>query len=188
MSIIGDQVLVIEGQPYAKTGERPRRKAQENQGFWGPQSLRRSRTNWMTAYEVSTGKILWNRAAADPAEIEGKTAPETTPAPESGNDNDNDLVSLLKETSIIENGIGFLGPAVQAGDSILVPVSQGGSIWVYSLERETGHTRWKTQLCDEPSTSAPPHATTYIAVDGQDAYICCGVGVVFSVNAADGRR
>jgi outer membrane protein assembly factor BamB/tetratricopeptide (TPR) repeat protein len=187
MSIIGDQVLVIEGQPYAKTGERPRRKAQENQGFWGPQSLRRSRTNWMTAYEVSTGKILWNRAAADPAEIEGKTAPETTPAPESGNDNDNDLVSLLKETSIIENGIGFLGPAVQAGDSILVPVSQGGSIWVYSLERETGHTRWKTQLCDEPSTSAPPHATTYIAVDGQDAYICCGVGVVFSVNAADGR-
>ena len=185
MSIIGDKVLVTEGQPYAKTGERPRRKAQENQGFWGPQSLRRSRTNWLTAYDLSNGKVLWNRAAADPSDFEGGPPAEANPSPEATGPNN--LMSLLQETTIIENGIGFLGPAVEAGDSILVPVSHGGSIWIYSLEGQTGQTRWKTQLCDEPSTSAPPHATTYIAVDGQDAYVCCGVGVVFSINVADGR-
>ncbi len=184
MAIIDGIVFAIEGQPYAKTAERPKRKSQNNQDFWGPQSLRRARTNWLTAYDLKSGKIIWSRLAAEPPESkstgavqEKASASVSVPA----------YLESLNEKYIVENGIGFIGPPVAAGDAILIPVSQGGAIWLYSIETRTGRTFWKTQLCDEPSTSASPHATAYLSVDGQDAYLCCGVGVVFSVNVADGR-
>lgn len=82
--------------------------------------------------------------------------------------------------------VGFLAAPVPCGSLLVVPVTDGGTIWLFGLDREDGHTVWKSYLCDEPQGGANPWAPIAIAVDGREAYLTCGCGVVFAVDAVGG--
>lgn len=86
-----------------------------------------------------------------------------------------------------ETSGGFMGPPVNAGNNILVPVTQGGSIWVLAIDKRDGEIVWKSYLCDDPSSSAHPWVPIDMAVEGSSAYLVCGTGVVFSIDVSSGR-
>ena len=81
---------------------------------------------------------------------------------------------------------GFLCAPVPFADSLLTAVTEGGTIWLYALSRDDGRTLWKSYLCDEPNGGCSPWSTVGIALDGSEAYIVCGTGVVFAVDASGG--
>jgi outer membrane protein assembly factor BamB len=90
--------------------------------------------------------------------------------------------------------VGFLGAPIGFGNLILVPVTDGGAIWLYAMEearqsddQKCMTTVWKTYLCDEPSEGVNPWASIVPALDGRDLYLCCGTGVVFAVDAVSGQ-
>ncbi len=82
--------------------------------------------------------------------------------------------------------VGFLSAPTPCRDLLLAPVTDGGTIWLLGLEQATGKTAWKTYLCDEPPSGALPWAEPLIAADGNEAYVACGCGVIFAVDAAAG--
>lgn len=82
--------------------------------------------------------------------------------------------------------VGFLAAPVPYGTLLIAPVTDGGTIWLYALSATDGKTVWKSYLCDEPAGGCSPWSTVTIAVDGRDAYLTCGTGVVFAVDAVSG--
>ncbi len=82
--------------------------------------------------------------------------------------------------------VGFMSAPVPFARFLLVPVIDGGSLWVYALEKTTGETVWKSFLCDDPASGASPWSPVALAVDGGDAYISTGAGVIFAIDALNG--
>ena len=82
--------------------------------------------------------------------------------------------------------VGFLAAPVPCGNLLLAPVTDGGTIWLFGLAPETGKTVWKAYLCDEPQGGANPWSPVAIAVDGREAYLTCGCGVVFAIDGVSG--
>jgi outer membrane protein assembly factor BamB len=82
--------------------------------------------------------------------------------------------------------VGFMAAPVACGSLLVVPVTDGGTIWLFGLDKTDGHTVWKSYLCDEPQGGAAPWSPITIAVDGREAYLTCGCGVVFAVDAVGG--
>ena len=82
--------------------------------------------------------------------------------------------------------VGFLAAPVPCGNVLLAPVSDGGTMWLFALSPEDGKTVWKTYLCDEPAGGAAPWSPVVVAVDGREAYLTVGCGVVFAVDAVGG--
>ena len=151
MSIDGGAIYTLEGKRVGT--ERPAQ--QPARGFQYGVTPRRTRGNWLTAYQASGGKALWTRTASD-EDKEGTT------------------------------DVGFLAAPVPCGSLLLAPVTDGGTIWLLGLERATGKTLWRSYLCDEPQGGASPWAEVVLAVEGREAYITCGCGVVFAVDAVGG--
>lgn len=117
----------------------------------------RSRRNWMAAYDAATGKLKWHRPAADP--VNGQA----------------------------ELPVGFLAAPVPFGENLLVPVSNKGELWVYSLRQDTGETAWKVFLRDEPVDGVSPWSAVGTAIEGGDLYLATGMGFVFALDAATGK-
>jgi outer membrane protein assembly factor BamB len=122
---------------------------------------RRSRRNWLAAYETHTGKAVWYRSADDSEAAQADPTKGST-------------------------DIGFVAAPTPYGNLLLVPVTDGGTMWLYALSQQDGKTVWKTYLCDEPSGGASQWATVGLAVDGREAYVCCGAGAVFTIDAVSG--
>jgi len=161
MSIAGNLVLSIEGKrPEPQADSTDKKPSPPSKVFTSPynrgQVIQRSRTNWLAAYDAVTGKAVWYRAAA-----ESKTTDD-------------------------EAKVGFLAAPVPYARLLLTPVTNGSEIWLYALDRETGKTVWKTQLCDEPAGGAAPWSPVGVAVDGGDAYVATGAGVIAAVDAMNG--
>lgn len=117
---------------------------------------RRTRSNWLTAYRSKGGSVVWHRAASD----EDKEGAQD---------------------------VGFMAAPMPFGNLLLAPVTDGGAIWLCGLSAEReGQTIWRTYLCDEPAGGCAPWSPVMVAVDGRDAYVNCGAGVVFAVDAASG--
>src|SRR6188474_3905855 len=72
------------------------------------------------------------------------------------------------------------------GTVLLTPMTDGGSMWLYGLSPDDGRTLWKTYLCDEPAGGCEPWSPMGVAVEGRDAYVLCGAGVVFAVDGTSG--
>jgi outer membrane protein assembly factor BamB len=151
MAIADGVIYTLEGK-RALSGEQKPPEARNMQ--WGVLP-RRTRINWLTAYQASGGKAIWTRSASD--EAGDKPGDE-----------------------------GFLAAPTSCGNLLVVPVTDGGTIWLVGLDRATGKTIWKAYLCDEPQGGAPPWAEPVVAVEGREAYVSCGCGVVFAVDAAAG--
>ena len=82
--------------------------------------------------------------------------------------------------------IGFLAAPTPCGELLLAPITDAGTIYLYAISPMTGATVWKSYLCDEPPGGATPWTPVSISVEGADAYIVCGTGVVFSVDGLSG--
>lgn len=169
MAINQGMVFTIEGESYSQLDEGvPRRNQQSNvQQFNQPVNLTRARTNYLTAYNLRTGKVVWTRAAGeDPAATDQEAA----------------------ATDDTASKVGFLGTPVPFGNLVLCPVTEGGAISIYAMDAtDQGKTVWKTFLCDDPSIGVDHFAPVEVTIDGQDAYVTCGTGVLFSLNAATGN-
>ncbi len=133
MSIHNNGLFSIEGKPYDDQNSiRPKNVAPQ----WNA-SFRRTRSNFMTAYDATTGEVQWTL----PRE------PDNAPANQAGEE---------EESPWLESG-GFMAAPIGYGDLILVPVNNGGAISIYALDpKQQGKTVWKSFLCDEPETGATP--------------------------------
>lgn len=155
MSIANGTIYSIEGKRVSKeTGPAPTGPAGARAIQWNVQP-RRARSNFLAAYESSSGKAKWHRSASDED----------------------------KEGS---QDVGFLAAPVPYGSLLLVPITDGGTIWLYGLDSKDGATVWKAYLCDEPADGCSPWSPVGVSVDGRDAYVLCGTGVVFAVDAVSG--
>jgi outer membrane protein assembly factor BamB len=163
MSLAADTLYVVEGQQPNDVGAGVDQNARMRT-MYGGGAPRRTRTNFLAAYDKQTGKIKWRVGPA-------------------GN------------TEASKFDMGFLAAPLRQGELLLVPVSDNGSIWLYALaaepsaagRRDGGRVVWKTYLCDEPAGGCNPWSPVGLAVDGGDAYIATGAGVVFAVDALSGN-
>lgn len=161
ISISGDLIFNLEGKRVPRSGGMVEQDPPKNNGGWGYGTVpRRARQNFLAAYGTRTGKVVWYRSADDTEKDSpnGKTATD----------------------------IGFLAAPTPYGNLLLTPVTDGGTIWLYALSQTDGKTVWKTYLCDEPQGGASQWSTVGISVDGRDAYVCCGTGAVFALDAVSG--
>lgn len=166
MSVNGELLCTIEGQHPDTVSHR----LGKNQGIPWNSTFRRTRNNFLCAYEVSTGRLLWTLPQAN-----SPGTPQPAPVEQGG-----------KEAEFLQSG-GFMGPPVQFGNALLVPVNQGGAINIYALDlKRQGRTLWKTFLCDEPDTGAEPWAPIQLSLDGSDLFAPTGMGVVFVLDPATG--
>lgn len=117
----------------------------------------RQRENRLTAYEASTGKLRWVRNAGEKSGV-------NEPASKAG----------------------FLGSPIPYAKQLLVPIVENGSVWLASLEYGTGHTTWRTMICEEPDGGASAWAPVGVAVDGGDVYVATGAGVVAALDVLSG--
>src|SRR5204863_4671526 len=77
ISMSGDLIFNLEGKRVPKTGGpvEPDVQANVNVGFNYGSVPRRTRRNWLAAYEARTGKAVWYRSADDNAEKDANAKP-----------------------------------------------------------------------------------------------------------------
>ena len=135
-------------------------------------NTRRVRSNFLTAYDRTSGKLLWSL----PEQIE--------------NNEDEDALTDFEDEENLEDyisGGGFMSAPIGFGNLIIVPVNLGGAISVYALDpANEGKTVWRSFLCDEPETSAEAWSPISMSIDGSDLFVNCGMGVVFVLDPASG--
>jgi outer membrane protein assembly factor BamB/TolA-binding protein len=163
-------VYSIEGEAY-DWNRAPRVRGNTTRGVqWGVVP-RRTRSNCLAAYDLNTGKYLWR--VPQLAQFKNE---QTT-----GQKNDES-----KETPFLEDG-GFMSAPLSFETLLLVPVNQGGTIWIYALDAlDQGKTVWKSYLCDEPSSGSDPWTPVVMSLDGSDLYVTCGTGVLFALDPVTG--
>lgn len=173
MSLIDDTLYAIEGKQLSRYGGGVAQSntTTTNRGFQYGVMPRRSRTNWLTAYDADSGKLKWHIAPKLPSDRYGVVS---TPEGEASSN------------TTTESGLGFMGSPVPYGQYLIVPISDGGSVWLQSLDHATGEAIWTTYLCDEPTGGAPFWSPVGIAIEGRELYAICGSGVVFAMDASTG--
>lgn len=166
MQFFGDRLFqsmtCYNGVLYSIEGERYNRDERMPSIIGRPQNIwsaapTRDRSCVLNAYELSTGKALWDQPF-----------PPTDPTSE------------FKEGAI-------LGPPVGYHDVLLTPVLAAGRYFVVALEARTGKLRWKQMICDSPSLSTSALTMVQLALSGSDLYMTCGCGVLARVNAGTGQ-
>lgn len=150
---IGDELFYTVDGPLAEEPAPP--PSTLNRGYNWQNVPHRTRANFLSAYEMKTGKFRWRRAAD--GGIEGS-----------------------------KFDVGFMAAPVPYGRMLLVPVSDNGSLWIHALDKTSGDLPWKTFLCEDPISGASPYSPVGLAVDGGDAYVATGGGVVFALDAMSG--
>jgi len=80
----------------------------------------------------------------------------------------------------------FIGPPVPYANLLLVPILEESGIYLVAINPDSGVTQWRTFLGDEPESGVASHSLVMIAVDGGEAYMVTGSGLVFSLDAISG--
>ena len=158
MAISDGWLFNVEGAMVDDFGSTPAQPNQQGRRYGYNAMAGRARTNWMAAYDARNGKLKWYRSASDDE----------------------------KNAEGAKFDIGFMAAPLPFARFLLVPVIDGGSLWVYALEKKTGKTAWKSYLCDDPDVGASPWSPIALAVDGGDAYVSTGAGVIFAIDALNG--
>jgi len=167
MSIHQGQMYAIEGKSFGVSHRTVKSTARPQ---WNS-SVRRTRTNFLTAYDAVSGEVKWTL----PRELDEANVPAAEV-----------ILEDETESSWIANG-GFMSAPIGYGDTILVPVNTGGAISIYALDpNQEGKTIWKSFLCDEPETGAVPWSAVNLSIEGSDLFVSCGMGVVFVLDPASG--
>lgn len=82
--------------------------------------------------------------------------------------------------------VSFAGSAVPYGSMLLVPVHHDTALWVYAMDAKTGKTLWRSFLANEPGDYCSANSPVSLAVEGGDAYVASGAGLIFSIDAISG--
>ena len=163
LSINGDYLYAIEGPSY---DDRNRHSTSRAPVQWNS-TFRRSRSNFLTAYDRNSGRVQWRL----PVE----------PSKDSDNENGKEAGS-----EFISGG-GFMSAPIGYGDMVIAAVNAGGAISVFAIDPENGgKTIWESFLCDEPESSAEPWSAIEMSISGSDLFVNCGMGVVFTLDPATG--
>ena len=169
MSVHRGVAYNIEGKEYDWTTT-PRSRSNKRRNINYGALPRRTRSNFLTAYDLNTGKFLWRVPKLERLE---KNKPGQKP-------------EQTNQPEFIQEG-GFMAAPIHFETMLLVPVNQGGAIWIYALDSlQQGKTVWKSYLCDEPSAGSEPWSPIVMTLDGSDLYVSCGTGVLFSVDPVTG--
>ena len=167
MSIYDGVVYSIEGKSFDDRNmhnSTPRVQPQWNASF------RRTRANYLTAYDSESGIVKW-----------------TLPRESLDEENDASPVAGEEEKSPWLEGGGFMSAPVGFGELLLAPVNIGGAISIYAFDpKQEGKTVWKSFLCDEPETGSVPWSAIDLSIEGSDLFVTCGMGVVFVLDPATG--
>ncbi len=134
----------------------------------------RARANLLAAYSThgdkpdsgpnAGGKLRWKRGGDPPEKVKADEPNESPP-----------------------DAVRFVAAPVPCAGSLIVPVREGATLWIYSLApRDEGRTEWKTFLCDEPRGGISQWLPVGVAVDGGDIYVASGCGVVFCLEGSSG--
>ena len=169
MSILNGTLYSIEGKRFSTDGKN-KAQVKRVQATWNA-TYRRTRTNFLTAYDAETGAVLWSL----PRDIE--------------QDEDAPIENINVEESEPEwlEGGGFMAAPIAFADMIIVPVNLGGAISVYALDpAQEGKTIWKSFLCDEPESGAVAWSPINLSLDGSDLFVNCGMGVIFVLDPSTG--
>jgi outer membrane protein assembly factor BamB len=164
MSIRKDIAYSIEGKSFDDSNphKQPKVAPQWNATF------RRTRENFLTAYDAKSGQVLWRLPREESDE---EVAPFNNEA---------------EESEWLDSG-GFMAAPVGFGELVIVPVNNGGAISIYALDpKRGGKTVWQSFLCDEPETGSVPWAAIELSLEGSDLFVSCGMGVVFVLDPATG--
>ncbi|MFK7766563.1 MAG: PQQ-binding-like beta-propeller repeat protein [Mariniblastus sp.] len=165
MSIHNGNVFTIEGKSFDDANKHlaPKVTSQWNATY------RRTRTNFLTAYDSVTGEVQW-RLPREPEKSEDETS----------------VLTEVEDSPWLTSG-GFMASPIGFGDMVLVPVNNGGAISIYALDPSNGgKTIWKSFLCDEPEHGAVAWSPINLSMDGSDLFVNCGMGVVFVLDPATG--
>ena len=163
MCIVGDKLLTLQGIPVDFTEERA---VAANQPV-DPMLRRRMMINRAT---TGVSRMRENRLVAYHAR-NGKLQWMRS-ANEPG-------IEMVKKSC-------FAGPPVPYAGFVLVPVLEGNGMYLVALDSESGVTQWRTFLGDEPSSGSAQNGSVVISVDGGEAYVATGAGLLFSVDAISG--
>ena len=170
IQVFADQIYqrmsIIDGVVYSIEGERfDGRNKPENRrpnAAWNA-VFRRSRVNYLSAFDAKTGQALWQ-----------------IPRPQSMGDEKDKNDGYL-------TGGGFMSAPIKFGAWLLLPLNEGGAISVVAVDpAQEGKTVWKSFLCDEPESSSAPQAPITMSLEGSDLFVNCGVGVLFLLDPATG--
>jgi outer membrane protein assembly factor BamB/tetratricopeptide (TPR) repeat protein len=166
ISLCNGLVYSIEGPRFdhKRKGDARRPAVQWNTSY------RRSRTNYLTAYDALSGSVQWTLPKVNLSNSE-KPEPQLDP----------ETVSPFLDSG------GFMSAPIPFGEWIIVPVNQGGAISIYALDpKQDGKTIWSSFLCDEPESGAEPCSPIHLALEGSDLFVCTGMGVVFVLDPSTG--
>ena len=159
MSVHESVLYTIEGERFEQTNNT---STARNGTHWNA-VFRRTRDNYLAAYDAQSGKALWR-------------LPRLNAKPDGKRDQNQWLDSA-----------GFMAAPIGYKEWILVPVNHGGAISIYALDpRQGGKTVWSSFLGDEPESSAQPWAPIHLSLDGSDLFVSCGMGVIFVLDPSTG--
>ena len=169
MSLHNGWLYSIEGKPF---DDKNRSRSQRVSVQYNS-SYRRTRNNFLTAYDAATGQLKF-------------TLPKSSRDESSGSAVERREITPQSQSDWIEGG-GFMSAPVGFGGLIMVPVNVGGAISIYALDpMQDGKTVWKSYLCDEPDTGAEAWSPIQLTLDGSDLFVNTGMGVVFVLDPATG--
>ncbi len=117
---------------------------------------RRTGASVLSAYDVSTGRLRWQLHARQFAE---KERPYET---------------------------GFLAAPESDGESLFVPCTDNGELWLFALNPADGKLRWKRWLTTEPYGGCSPWDAVGMTVSESDLYISTGAGSLFAFDSSTG--
>ncbi len=158
MTIHNGIVFSVEGQNFGRevVFRDPGRRNPIN--AWSSPPIR-DRKTFLQAYEISTGRTLWN-----------KPFPQTMP----------DGDTLFAESAVV-------GPPVGYQQHVLVPVLASGRFWLVAIDGASGQVVWKRTICDVPQLQPSSTTLVQLAVNGSDVFMVCGCGVIANVDASSGQ-
>ncbi len=165
MSIVGDNLLVVQGRAsdFYEDGDLDDAGAEEP-----PQRFGRFRVGG--AQQLTDGRSRKNRLFSYHAKT-GK------------------LQWMLKPGEMMQESqrpMAFAGSPVPYGSLVVVPAYEATSLWLFGLDPASGKVLWKVFLADEPPGQTAMNSPVRVAIDGGEAYVATGAGIVASVDAISG--
>ena len=165
MSFHDGILYAIEGKRF---DDRNREALRSVQPQWNA-SVRRTRVNYLTAYDQKTGSMLWS-----------------VPQPETKKKNaETEEVDVEDFDEVTLKGAGFMAAPIGFGELVIAPVNMGGAIHLFAFDRQ-GNTVWNAFLCDEPESGSVPWSPINLTLDGSDLFVNCGMGVIFVIDPTSG--
>ncbi len=171
MSMHDGVVYTIEGRSFK---DRSRHAPQHRGGHIWNVNFRRTRSNFLTAYEADSGRMLWRIPRVNEPEAPSYDPTKKVEAPD--------------ETDRWLKAGGMMAAPVKFANLLIVPVNLNGAIHLFGIDPENeGETVWSAFLCDEPETGSVAASPINLTIDGSDLYATCGTGVLFSVDPTTGK-